>query len=340
MVGRAGIMHVGGEVHIDLPLLDDVRLPFVWLSGTAVNVPEQAGEILLSATVPSWRWRGPGPSWEMGVLRDLPFTVVGVAREQVYSWPFWDEVYRRHGWVVLEQPAARRDRSGIVLDFATGWASRNAGGTFALPPRRESPLRTNDSGAYLRVTSIDSGQTAELGHATRLSRSADGSTVEYEIEYVTPPGVSDPLTVFALSLSWPSGDPPAEWAHVRVAGYPAGGPVPVPFLDAPRMLSPANRLAGHPLDQPLAWEVFDRGVGILVQVARLDSTGFFPTVIWTVRFPDDSTSVTLPELPLAMDPRVFLGRYGAHAYVVTYREAESGRYAAQETRGSAFVVVP
>jgi hypothetical protein len=134
------------------------------------------------------------------------------------------------------------------------------------------------------------------------------------------------------------GEPLGEHATARGDGYPADGPFAVPFLGAPRVLAPADPVAGHPLAEPILWELFDEDVDIAIVLHRLDPDGLEDELLWTVRVPRGTTSAVIPELPLVLDPASFFGTGRIDASVLVSRTAVSGAYLAQETKSQAFFV--
>ena len=338
MASRLGIIAADGEIHLDVSKPYEFRPRFAVLHGWAANMADDGHLLAVSATLPNTVFMYGGPEWWIELVPLVPFTLVG-AELSFASLPGprsrgW-EVF---GWVV-------RERSGAVgwtevdLDFATTTAASTAHGSFALPPDRDGALYSEGEGE-LYVTTISSAQTAILGFETRAELLPDESGFDYDVEWVAPAEVTDPLTLCWLGLSWPVGDPQRETATVRVDGYPTDGPFPVPFLDAPRVLRPADPVAGHPLAEPIVWELHDEDADVAIVLHRLDPDGIEDELLWTVVVPRGTTSAVVPELPLALDPAVFFGTGGIDAYVMVSRTAASGAYIAQETRSQAFFVDP
>ena len=298
LASRLGVTAADGEVALDLPRPRDYRPRFGVLHGWAANMTDDRHILVVSATVPDSTFFYTGPEWWIELLPWTPFTLVA-AEVDFASLPG----PRSHGWTVfawlLDERPGTTGWTEVGLDFSRPAAAAAAHGAFALPTRRDSPLYRDAEGGVW-VTSVASAQTACLGLDSRIELLPDAGGFDYDVQFVTPDDVTDPLTIFYLGVSWLVGDPQAEYASVRVAGYPVDGPLPVPFLDAPRILVPAAPAAGHPLHAPLEWELFDADVDVALVVNSLDPDEMEDEALWPIRRPPDATSAPLPDLPLAL----------------------------------------
>lgn len=178
--------------------------------------------------------------------------------------------------------------------------------------------------------SKESRQTLLTGITATTGINADGTGVDFEIEYVEPPDIETPLTCYLLR----SDDSGRQQAWTYHEGWPTAGPHPeVRFLDAPILaVSPT----GHSLSEPVLWDLYDTGVHVALMItinatnahwlyAGPDGTTLRP-VEWMVQAPDDATELTVPEPPSTVTLEELFGTTRLIGFVQIWQPAPDGTY--------------
>ena len=315
MASRVGIAAAESEVELTLNRLGDPA-EFVELSGTAANMASATNSLVVSATVPNVAFNTgvpvPGADWSILVPMETPCTVVAVEIAAAVALPsgrgFTQLV---EGWTMVDQPRVREPTT-VSIDFAPPTLPSRIRGSFSLPPRAESPLRWPSSYGWVYVSSTASDQTLFIGKTTSADINPEGTGLDYDLEYVQPDGVTDPVTCY-LALSDRTG---REQSRVCIDGWPsAGAHDGLRFLDIPRLISPASPTDRHPLFDPVVWELFDTNVQVAVRFVRDDA------VVWSLRGPTDGTTATAPQPPSTTSVAAVLGTGVGEAHVLIWRAA-------------------
>jgi hypothetical protein len=178
-------------------------------------------------------------------------------------------------------------------------------GSFPMPARAESRLRTDGVGWILGNISSGSGQ---LGLATRTDPSGDGNSVNYTVQYIELPDL-DPATDVSTSYCVLRS---SNYSCSILDGYPGSGPQDVEILDLPQVTNPPSARA-YPLHDPIEWTTWDTGVTPILMID--DDLG----TVWTVRAQVGDTRLVVPELPSVVDPTDLLGTGVVQASFVVYR---------------------
>jgi hypothetical protein len=317
MATRVGITEADGE--IDMPVNALAEPELVAVNVTGLNVPHLASTfVMVAATVPGIQCQTRGnelvdPSCTLEVVPGQAFTIV--AREYVpgscgarcFSAPI-------SAWTTADVPAVTGPAEATV-DFAAPAAATTVSGSFVMPGRADSPLRSNTSCMMYTLSALGAGY---LGFVTTTRVTADGSTCEYEGQYVTVPGADDPVTIYWVYPDLSNGAD--SW--VEVHGNLAAGPQTLPFLDTPAFVT----ASGSPLLGPLAWTLFDAGVGVSLFVTRSDGS-----IVWRVALPPDTTAVTLPQLPASVNVAPLFGDGDVTVKVYAQRKDDATGVVAEAT---------
>jgi len=287
---RVGLEEQAEELKASLASLEAFPPPdFVELSGTATMV-DAAHDLVVSTTIPNEIFSQTGPDWTLPVMPGQDFTLVAL-ESSIASGGTGREVDRTiHGWLMADHTAVTAPAT-IALDFTSPVTPSTVHGSFTLPARVGSRLRT--AGYGLVSVYSDTSYTGLIGNSTYSDVSADGNSIDYDVEWVEPAGL-EPATVFFVV----SGD---EFTRAIVEGYPTAGAHDAGLLDLPVLTVPATASTRHPLHDPMQWELYDTGVRVVVYVIRDDQ------VVWVVRAADDSTTLTVPDAPSTADTATLLG---------------------------------
>jgi hypothetical protein len=199
-----------------------------------------------------------------------------------------------------------------VFDFASAQTEDTVVGSFDLPARTDCPLRNDIAYSLVRAGLLadPGGHVGPLdfwvsGAASRMTRSSDGDSVDYEMTWLPLPDGFEPVWIVTLFQSW-------DWGlgHVSVVdlpGYPAEGHQDITFTDIPVVTNPETAVISHPLHgEPFEWELFESGVTPTLYVLGPAAT-MQDKFLWRITAPTDATSLTVPEPPGAIDAEAILG---------------------------------
>ncbi|MBI5502403.1 MAG: carboxypeptidase regulatory-like domain-containing protein [Deltaproteobacteria bacterium] len=299
---RTGVAEVDGEVELGLfrrgPSPDLVEL-----SGTALGMAADANTLSVGTTIRGEAYWSDGPDWSIQVEPGAAFAIVAAER---HSGPGFSgqhlEMIIDH-WLLVDH-AAITAATTFDLDFATGATPTVVEGSFPMPARAESRLRTNGLGW---ITSFLTVGSATVSYPTVTDPASDWNSVEYTVEYVEPAGVdvADVRTQYCLVQS-------DNYSCAIEDGYPAAGAQAVTLLDLPRMIHPSG-LTPYPLHDPIEWEAWDNEVYPLLVLE--DDAGR----VWTIRGAMDATSMVVPTLPSIVDEAELLGTGVVEASFAIYR---------------------
>jgi hypothetical protein len=286
MMSRLGLgeadTNEAGELELEIYALG-VSDSAVEISGPIVNKQDNWHAVIVSIGGPE----GYGTlrsGWWASIAPDQPFSVV--ALEVDYPANLVD--YPIFGWFTLEHPGVSEDTEVAAIDFAMPTLPEYAAGSFGVPERPDSPLRVDNFGSIYAVAELTTGPTYSklIGYATASSLSADGNTVDYELEYVTPATATDPHTCFrVVSAVGP------YYSTACIPGLPGDGVQDVDILDATVVPFVPNRS----LYDPVEFELHDVGVVPELRIA------FSENLLWVVVGPEDATSLTVPQPPTGFE---------------------------------------
>jgi hypothetical protein len=301
VASRTGVTEADGEQEITIgrrgPSPDLVEL-----SGSALNMAVDTHGLIVGATVQGDGYWADGPDWTMLVEPGTPFTIVATERHNGASMAQHMEA-PVDGW--LMQDHAGLTAAGTVdIDFGTPATATVVDGSFPMPARAESRVRTDGVGW---ITSGLRDGSATVGFATVTDPSGDWNWIVYTAEYVEPTGVTaaDVSTQYCLVQA-------DNYSCAFAEGYPGAGEQDLTLLDLPRMINPPSARS-YPLHDPIEWEAWDRGVYPLLIVQ--DDVGR----VWTIRGPLDGTRIVVPELPSTVDATELLGTGVVEASFAIYR---------------------
>jgi hypothetical protein len=299
VTSRVDVTAAEGEVVLPCGPADGAA-PTSWpvISGDAAGMLDESHGLGVTTTASIHGSAGTGPSWQLAVPPDTPFTLV--AQEQH---PDGTTARIIDGWTMLEVPALAASTT-LALDFATPLTPVPVTNSVRLPPRADSPLRSRTI-AYWWATSLDSDLGLTVGQEETTVRAADGDTWDLHGEYVVVPGVEQPVAFYVL---W-EGMPRGLHAYAIVDGYPTDGAQTFQFLDVPRMISPPDAVERHPLRDPIEWESFDEGTGIGLLIYRSGE----PVWLIVAHPPTEATTMTVPHLPSTTSDAELLGTTNVRA---------------------------
>lgn len=248
-----------------------------------------------------------GPVWSMDVEPNTPFTLVGVefasGEEPVSDRGISQDLVQ---WVTVEHSGVSDATTLLELDFVTSTdATYTVDGSFALPTRSESLLRTNTRG-YVGVLNItDNVESMSFGFPRFSDISADENHFEYTVEWIESPGATSVYTRYHVLNHIDN-----AFSAVWVPGYPTAGQQDFTLLDLPRLIAPSDPSENHPLHEPLQWETFDNDLYVLLVLNRGEGD------IWRISKLDAGTGITVPQPPSTVDRDAFLGtsRVGGALY--------------------------
>jgi hypothetical protein len=264
-----------------------------------------------------------------------------------------DVVTLPHHWA-MQEVGPLTGPGSVVLDFSTTPAPEEATGSFDLPTRPASPLRTDFSFGWVRSsrsgTELDPGghlrppERIGCGIASSMTRSTDRNSIEYEMDWMPAPSGMEPITKFSLFRTW-------DWAgleflnrtsSVHVAGYPPEGHQGFTFLDVPEVTNPETAVVAHPLHgEPFEWNLFDSGVIPTLYVFRkIGDTGRDAVdYLWQITAPTDATSLVVPEPPSTIDAAAILGTRRLQARIGLY-DPDPGDCLYKNSQSDPFIVQP
>jgi hypothetical protein len=295
--GRALASRIGiaADVHeVTLPLFEHGEPSgMVDLSGAALHMDDEDGHCLLAwASVPGTRaWSDIGPGWSIRVLGGVPFLLVVGERTCSGPTPGAHEYAQTFfHWLVVEHDALTGP-SVIDVDFDHAGTTRTVHGSFPVPARIDSELRTSGYGRA-SVWLVDGPEQAAVGDTTHAFLDEGEDRFEYDVEWLDP-GPSRGRLVTGYCVATEPDETPESW--IFIDGAPTEGDHDLRFIDV-RIIAPPDGRTHHPLHSPIEFESFDAaGASPSLAVYRDDD------LVWWVEGPADATSVAVPEPPSAAD---------------------------------------
>ncbi len=230
--------------------------------------------------------------------------------------------------VILESGPHYADTT-FDIDLGSTLPASAAAGTFLAPPRPGSPMRSAAANAYVsvyqRVEAVPGRPPlaqGRLGEPTYFEVSADLSSVDFEVEWITWDGSVSPGTGYYMGLPDGAGGGACQaW----MLGLPIPGPQDFTFVDVPEILVPEDLLVPHPIGEAVEWLAFDTGV-VPSLVLDLDGDPWSDVSAWWIEGPGDATSITVPEPPSSVDLHSIVGMADPIGYVVLVSETPSGAF--------------
>jgi hypothetical protein len=130
---------------------------------------------------------------------------------------------------------------------------------------------------------------------------ADSSQIDFQVEWLEPPGVEAPCTMYSLcEPMW------ANCSILQMPGFPseAQANVATRFLDLPILTSGQDRASvGPPLRSAIEFVVFDPEATVFLVLSSAE--GKVPG--WLIEAPSSMTSITVPQAPGGVDLKMFFG---------------------------------
>jgi hypothetical protein len=242
--------------------------------------------------------------YELRFVPGAPFSVV--AQDYTFGGP--DKVSSRglqainHQWLILDLPAATADvMRDLAFDTMTKLTSKTVSGKLIVPGGDAGPLGRTTVGLP-RVYD----RAALVGAWRKTDASGDGSSFDYQLDYVEPPNATlSRLYTIAHPLDGPS-------SYVVKAGAPVDGEIidgfvaPPPFTETTHALS-----APFHVDFPDAPPNYDLQLNLTDDVE----------LRWFVQAPAGVKSFTVPALTEAM--RIGLSARATNAHLLLVGEADS-----------------
>ncbi|MBI5488106.1 MAG: hypothetical protein HY905_12305 [Deltaproteobacteria bacterium] len=299
---RTGVVEADGEVELGVgrrgPSPDLVEL-----SGTVTGMAADANTLSVGTTVHGESYWSSGPDWSIQVEPGAAFTIVAAERHSGAGSTGQHLEMTVDHWLLVDH-AAITGATTFDLDFATGATPTVVEGSFPMPARVESRLRTSGLGWITTYLTVGS---ATVGYPTATDPSSDWNSVVYTVEYVEPPGVAveDVRTQYCLVQN-------DDYSCAIEDGYPGAGVQSVTLLDLPQMTHPTG-VTPYPLHDPVEWEAWDNDVYPLLILE--DDIGR----VWTIRGPMDGTSIVVPALPSIVDEAELLGTGVVEGSFAIYR---------------------
>jgi hypothetical protein len=303
-----------GEFEITLTR-NTVSDALVDLSGTAIG-GDPAHDLLVYGSHAT-SYSGPGDDWSIQVAPDQPFRFVALeidyldAGARATDNPIF-------AWYTVEHPGVG-EPTQIEIDFADPATPTSIQGSFAMPGRPESPLRTQTFGF---LYAIELGGGPLVGRSITTAVSPDGSRCNFEFEHLEAASLESPLTCYRVLLP-----PDYEFSSTScVPAWPMGGPEDIELIDTPDV-SDVPGIRG--LHDPIDFAIFDTGVRPNLFLSQAE------TSVWRVTAPLDATTLTVPEPPtgFAAPPGSMLD-----AQLSLFRIAASGDYNEASSTSQVFPV--
>ncbi|MBI5486192.1 MAG: Ig-like domain-containing protein [Deltaproteobacteria bacterium] len=332
LVSRVGITAADGEVGLELWRLGN-PVGFVELSGTVTSIPYEEDALTVSATVPSTffgsDYLSPGADWSVMVPPSTPCKLIASARRSTArpSGRGFDQII--DGWAMVDQPAV--DGPTVVsIDFVANAATpTTVAGSYLLPVREESRLHGPASYGWLWVTSADSKQSGAIGLTTMLDINADGTALEFGLEYLQPAGITRPMTCYLVNRN---GASDSARSVACEEGWPTAGAHDPGLLDAPTLVPPGTPSTRRPLFGGFTWQIFDHGVHVALHLVR---DGAY---VWTIVTPDDATSLSVPQPPSTINLAELLGSHVAQGDLTIWQMSAAGDYQTKAAVSELFIV--
>jgi hypothetical protein len=287
-----------GELELEIYALG-VSNSAVEISGPVLNKQADSHDVIASIGGPEGFWDS-ASTWSASIAPDQPFSLVALELDYLDGGAnaVDNPIF---GWFTLEHPGVSEDTE-VAIDFAMPTSPDYVAGSFGVPERPDSPLRVSNFGFIYATAGLTTGPTSSqlIGRATASSLSADGNTIDYELEYVTPATATDPHTCFrVVSTVGPN------ISTACIPGWPGDGAQEVDVLDATEVPFVSDRSLHDPVD----FELHDVGV-----VPELHIT-YGANLLWVVVGREDATSLTVPQPPTGfeagdatLDVSLWLGR--------------------------------
>jgi hypothetical protein len=311
--GLASIVGLDGtdaEVTLVLPNPNDPRADMVDLTVNFVNTSPDAQGCGAGGIDIEWLTDFVPPDYSvvLSVQRGRTFDLAAAN----FSWTALPTGFDQPWESILLREAGPFDADATIeVDFATAAAVTSVNGSFGLPARTESPLRTAGMwGGVLPSLTPNPGRhflpayDMPVGWASHAERPTGGNTMEYAMSWVAPPGVTSPVSEYALV------DNSSEGGHLSAAlvdGFPVEGAQAFTLLDGPDITNPSSLTTPHPLHgEPFAWELIDTGVTPTLYI-RSPSAAVAETILWWITAQTDATTLTVPQPPSGVDVAEVLG---------------------------------
>jgi hypothetical protein len=264
-------------------------------AGDALVVSATAGRTLNRADVIR-------PDYSLQVKRSTPFTLVAAD---------FNSAVDGHDITRTVQHWATVDHAGIGgitrvdIDFLADAATPTAvSGTFMLPSRADSPLRTDP------YASFGVGSAVATLAAAMSSSTLGADSFAMSGEYLDLGTDIQPITTYTLQAGL--GSTTQESSTITAPGYPTDGFTIDNFLDPPEVTS---ALEVAPVYDKITWIHHDPSTRTMVRVLKPSADGSALLRIWDVWTSGDATSATIPGLPSTADAGDVFGMYPMRGYV-------------------------
>lgn len=179
------------------------------------------------------------------------------------------------------------------------------------------------------VTSLDSKQSTNVGLTTTLDINADGTALDFGLEYLQPAGLMSPLTCYLVITD---GSTNTARSMSCEEGWPTDGAHDPGLLDAPVLVPPGSPSTRHPLFGGFTWQQFDTGVHVALQLVRDGS------YVWTIFAPDDGTEMSVPQPPSTTSVAELLGSGVIQGNLWIWQMSASGDYQKKGAVSDMFIV--
>jgi len=300
---------VDGKVPVYLSPLTPPQADMVTVTGDATGLVAPATHplVIFPHRALGTAYSGNGnASYSFTVEQDAPFSIVAIEAEDGYlpsNRGYWVDIHKA---MVAEHDPISASSAVYDLDFDM-WeiTPQTVDGSIILPTRADSPLR--GGWGLVFVKSNTSGDDCLTGWAESIERTADGNRFDVSYIWVEPPLLEG---VYTYHLVYDTTTNELSMSNPR--GYPEGGVLAVPLLDTPEWITPADPLTPHLITETFEWEWFDDVSESSIVLSRNQ------TSMWYVIGGQNSTSVTIPELPTGITAAQLLGNtsvarvYGGH----------------------------
>jgi len=242
------LLTAGGDIFVPMPAIGNAG--WVHVTGNAVGADASGYLVVKTDLLATSASVANGTRFDLVVPPDTPFnwtavsaTIVATGDPRVIDSP-------QVGWATGQFPGTPDDAE-MPLDLTLGHiASTSHIGSF---PNVASDTSTLDEVGVGRVYVHGHSYNGLFGLTSSSSPREDGSAFDYEVEWIEPTWMTDPVTQYEIQSE-------LELTGMLVPGLPPSADALVDLLAPPSWTSAAQTA----IDQPLTWDALPDGVRINV----------------------------------------------------------------------------
>jgi hypothetical protein len=299
LLSVVGITETNEDVEVLLGSPDSATTEMVTVSGTASGMVDETHGLLLSPANGGGFSAAIGPDYALSMVAGQQTDLIAAEAD---GW--WDgqTLIQQLWWSVMQVGPFDNDTLYDADLAANAVTPVSVAGSFVLPSREESPLRTGRPD--IQVSGNPNFSTSYVGMATSIQLSSDGASFEFTSEHVELASVTHPLTVFGVYVGDANGEVPnwfLQMALGTIEGYPQDGEVDPQLVDLPELIAPSGPGVHHPLFEPVEFQAFEQDLLVSLMIFRQGE------LIWRVEAQPGATELTVPPLPAAAPATYLLG---------------------------------